>query len=228
MTIEVLPDAKAVARRGAGLIVQQARLAIAARGRFVIGVSGGKTPWLMLRELARADLPWTSADIIQVDERIARAGDPDRNITALRESLGDAPLLADRVRPMPVEAMDLPAAAAQYSTLLRKIAGSPPVLDVAHLGLGDDGHTASLLPGDSVLAVTDADVALTGEYNGRRRMTLTYALLNRSRFILWLVTGPEKAVALARLRGGAQSIPAGQIRRDVAVILADRAAAGTV
>ena len=113
----------------------------------------------------------------------------------------------------------------RYALTLREIAGSPPVLDLVHLGLGPDGHTASLVPGDAVLDVTDADVALTGVYQGRRRMTLTYPILNRSRRILWLVTGSEKAGMLVRLRDGDLSIPAGRVRRDQALVLADRAAA---
>jgi 6-phosphogluconolactonase len=127
---------------------------------------------------------------------------------------------------MPVESPDLEAAAAQYALTLQEIAGSPPVLDLAHLGLGPDGHTASLVPGDPVLDVTDADVAATGRaYQGRRRMTLTYPILNRSRRILWLVTGSEKVAMLARLRTGDRSIPAGRVSQDRALVLADRAAA---
>jgi 6-phosphogluconolactonase len=126
---------------------------------------------------------------------------------------------------MPMEASDLQAAAARYALTLQEIAGSPPVLDLVHLGLGPDGHTASLVPGDPVLDVADADVALTGVYQGRRRMTLTYPIINRARRILWLVTGSEKAPLLVRLRAGDPSIPAGRIRRDQALVVADRAAA---
>jgi 6-phosphogluconolactonase/glucosamine-6-phosphate isomerase/deaminase len=129
---------------------------------------------------------------------------------------------------MPVESTDLDAAAANYGQELSKIAGSPPVLDLVHLGLGSDGHTASLVPRDPVLDVTDADVALTGVYQGRRRMTLTYPILNRSRHILWVVTGGEKATMLARLLAGDPSIPAGRVNPAEALILADRAAAGHI
>jgi len=124
-----------------------------------------------------------------------------------------------------VEAPDLRAAAMRYAATLRKLAGSPPVLDLAHLGLGTDGHTASLVPGDPVLNVNDADVVLTEIYEGRQRMTLTYPVLNRSRRILWLVTGSEKAGMLLRLRDGDVTIPAGRISRDHALVLADQAAA---
>jgi len=154
------------------------------------------------------------------------AGHPDRNLTRLREDLlGTTPLRPERVHAMPVESSDLEASAAQYAQTLREIAGSPPVLDLVHLGLGSDGHTASLVPGDPVLAVTGADVALTGVYQGRRRMTLTYPVINRSRRVLWLVTGSGKAGMLRRLRDADPSIPAGRILGDRALVLADRAAA---
>jgi 6-phosphogluconolactonase/glucosamine-6-phosphate isomerase/deaminase len=160
-----------------------------------------------------------------VDERIAPAGDPDRNLTHLRESLlSHAPLRPEQIHAMPVEEKDIEAAAESYADTLQKIAGSPPVLDLAHLGLGPDGHTASLVPGDPVLDISDADVALTGIYQKRRRMTLTYPLLNRSRRILWMATDAEKVEMLVRLRNGDISIPAGRIRRDNALVLADRAA----
>jgi 6-phosphogluconolactonase len=226
MKIEILPDSAAVARKAAEIIAAEARSAVAARGRFFMAVSGGHTPWQMLRALANEDVPWENLHVAQVDERVARAGDPDRNLTHLHESLLEhAPLRPDQIHAMPVESPDLDAAAARYAVTLREIAGSPPVLDLAHLGLGPDGHTASLVPGDPVLRVTDSDVAMTGVYQGTRRMTLTYPMLNRSRRILWLVTGSDKVEALARLRDGDVSIPAGRIQREQAVVLADRAAA---
>ena len=227
MKIEVLADADAVARAAAATIAADARAAVAARGRFLMAVSGGHTPWVMLRELANEQVPWNDVHVFQVDERIAPAGDPDRNLTHLRASLLEhAPLPPEQIHAMPVEMPDSEAAAKQYAQTLREIAGSPPVLDLAHLGLGPDGHTASLVPGDPVLEVTDADVGLTGVYMGRRRMTLTYPMLNRSRRILWLVTGADKVAAFPRLRDGDTTIPAGRISRDQALLLADRAAAG--
>jgi 6-phosphogluconolactonase len=180
----------------------------------------------MLRALAEQDLPWRNVHVVQVDERVAPAGHADRNLTQLHESLlALAPLPTEQIYAMPVEAADLAAAAESYAATLRQIASEPAVLDVAHLGIGSDGHTASLVPGDPVLEVDDKDVAVTGVYQGRRRMTLTYPMLNRCRRILWLVTGADKADALGRLRNGDASIPAGQICRNNAVILADRAAA---
>ncbi|MGA7398596.1 MAG: 6-phosphogluconolactonase, partial [Candidatus Sulfotelmatobacter sp.] len=202
------------------------RAAVAARGRFVMAVSGGRTPWIMLRALAHAELPWKSIHVVQVDERVAPAGNPDRNLTHLRESLLDhSPIPPGNIHPMPVESSDLEAAPGQYALTLQELAGSPPTLDLVHLGLGPDGHTASLVPADPVLNVTDSDVALTASYQGRRRMTLTYPVISRARQILWLVTGKEKVDALVRLRKADVSIPAGRIRQDRAVIFADRAAA---
>ena len=224
--ILILADANAVAKEAVKLIAAEARAAVAARGRFVVAVSGGRTPWLMLRALAGADVPWQDVHVAQVDERVAPAGHPDRNLTHLYESLLEhAPLRRDQIYAMPVEAAELESAAERYTETLQNIAGSPPVLDLVHLGLGADGHTASLVPGDPVLDVTDADVALTGVYQGRRRMTLTYPILNRCRRILWVVTGSDKIDALAHLRDADGSIPAGRIQRENAVILADRAAA---
>jgi 6-phosphogluconolactonase len=225
---KVYKDAESVAHAAAATIAADARAAVAARGRFTFAVSGGQTPWIMLRELAEEeDVPWPRIDVFQIDERVAPAGDPDRNLTHLRESLLErAGLRPEQIHAMPVEAGDLEAAAAQYASTLREIAGSPPTLDLAHLGLGPDGHTASLVPGDPVLDVTDKDVAITGIYQGRRRMTLTFPAINRARRILWVVTGSEKADMLRRLHEGDLSIPAGRVRRDYASVLADRAAAG--
>jgi 6-phosphogluconolactonase len=226
MKIEILPDADAVARKAAEIIAAEARAAVAERNRFVMAVSGGHTPWQMLRALANEKVSWKMVHVVQVDERVAPAGDPDRNLTHLRESLLEhAPLRPEQIHAMPVESSDLDAAAKRYAVTLQEIAGSPPVLDLVHLGLGPDGHTASLVPEDPVLNVTDTDVALTGVYQERRRMTLTYPILNRSRRILWLVTGSDKVTALARLHDGDRSIPAGRIQRDQALVLADRAAA---
>jgi len=229
MKLEVFEDAEAVARAAAAVIAADARAAVAARGRFIMAVSGGKTPWIMLRALAGEEVPWRDVHIFQVDERIAPAGDPDRNLAHLSASLLEhAPLPPQQIYAMPVESPDLEAAAKQYARTLGQVAGSPPVLDLAHLGMGPDGHTASLVPGDPVLDITDADVGLTGVYMGWRRMTLAYPVLNRSRRILWLMTGSDKVAMLPRLLEGDTTIPAGRISRDQAVVLADRAAAANV
>jgi 6-phosphogluconolactonase len=224
--IEALADDDAVARAGAAFTAAEARAAVAARGRFVMAVSGGHTPWKMLRALADQQVPWADVHVVQVDERVAPAGHEDRNLTHLRASLlAHCPLRSEQVHAMPVEATDLERACDRYAATLREVAGTPAVLDLAHLGLGLDGHTASLVPGDPVLDVTDADVALTGFYQDRRRMTLTYPMLDRSRRIVWLVTGREKAEMLARLRETDRSIPAGRVSQPQAVVLADHEAA---
>ena len=226
MKVEVLADADAVATRAAALIAAEARAAAAARGRFALAVSGGRTPWVMLRALAAEQVPWESVHLFQVDERVAPPGHEDRNLTHIRESLVGPARLA-HVHAMPVEDPDLPAAAARYAEELRSVVGSPPQLDLVHLGLGTDGHTASLVPGDPVLQVADADVAVTGVYQGRRRMTLTFPVLDRARRVLWVVTGSDKAAVVARLRAGDRSIPAGRIPADRALLLLDAAAART-
>jgi 6-phosphogluconolactonase len=229
MRVELFDGANSAADTAAKVIASEARKAVAAHGRFVLAVSGGHTPWIMLRALAGESMPWDAVHVIQVDERVAPEGHPDRNLTHLRESLLEhSPLRPDQIYGMPVEAPDLETAAEQYATTLRNIAGTPPLIDLVHLGLGPDGHTASLVPGDPVLNVVDADVAITGIYQGRRRMTLTYPALNRARRVLWLVTGAEKVDMLRRLIDGDPTIPAGKVSRENAVVLADRAAQGSL
>ena len=218
LAIEILPDAESVARRGAEIAASAAADAVADRGRFEFAVSGGRTPWAMFADLA-GKMPWEKVTIYQVDERVAPDGDPDRNLTQLERAL--PPGGAADVRAMPVTFHDLEAAAADYAASL------PEAFDLVHLGLGPDGHTASLIPGDPVLEVTDRDVALTGKYQGRRRMTLTYPALDRARRILWLVTGDDKVDALARLRAGDESIPGGRVSTAHALVVADAAAAGS-
>jgi 6-phosphogluconolactonase len=218
LEVEVLPNADAVAERGAQIVAAAAAAAIATRDRFTLAVSGGRTPWAMFAALA-GRMPWEKVTIFQVDERIAPDGDADRNLTQLQRSL--PPGGAADVRPMPVWAEDLEAAAAMYAETL------PEELDLVHLGLGPDGHTASLVPADQVLTVQDRDVAITGTYQGHQRMTLTYPALNRARQILWLVTGDDKVDALRRLRTGDRSIPAAWVSTENAHVLADAVAAGS-
>ncbi len=216
--LEVLPDAAAAAERFAALLGMRARALVAARGTCTLALSGGSGPWQSFRLLAGEDVPWDGVELFQVDERIAPMGDDDRNLTHMEKSLPAAAWA--RMHPMPADAGDLEAAAAQYASLL------PERLDVVHLGIGPDGHTASLVPGDAVLDVRDRDVALTAtEYQGRRRMTLTYPMLDRSRELLWLVTGESKAGPLRLLLAGDPSIPAGCVRAERSRIVADTAAA---
>lgn len=217
--IEILPDAAAVAKRAAAYVAERARGAVADHGRFTFAVSGGRTPWAMFADLAAEDMPWSQTAIFQVDERVAPAADPDRNLANLLASLpADS---AAEIHAMPVEEDDLEEAAAEYARLL------PEAFDLIHLGLGPDGHTASLVPGDPVLEVMDRGVALTGVYQGRNRMTLTYPTLNAARQVLWLVTGEDKIDALRRLRAGDTSIPGGRVIAGSQLIVADAEAAGT-
>jgi 6-phosphogluconolactonase len=215
LDIEVLADADAVAERAAILVAEQAGAAVAERGRFSLAVSGGHTPWAMFAHLT-ARVAWEWVTIYQVDERIAPDGDPDRNLTHLTASL--PPGLGADIRPMPVDGQDLERAATIYARSL------PERFDLVHLGLGPDGHTASLVPGDPVLDIDHRDVALTGVYQGRRRMTLTYPTLNRARRVLWLITGADKVEALRRLRAGDRSIPAGRVETPSQLVIADEAA----
>jgi 6-phosphogluconolactonase len=213
--LETLADPAAVAAAGAAFVAERARAAVAAGGSFHFAVSGGHTPWAMFAELSSETVPWQAVIIYQVDERVAPPDDPDRNLAHLRQALGSAPA---QVRAMPVNEGDLGAAAADYAAVL------PARFDLVHLGLGPDGHTASLVPGDPVLTVTDRLVALTRPYQGRVRMTLTYPALARARQILWLVTGSDKKEPLAKLLAGDTTIPAGGVEAAASLVMADRAA----
>jgi 6-phosphogluconolactonase len=211
-----LPDGTSLAKQAAKFVAARARAAVADHGQFSWAVSGGRSPWAMFAELAHEDIPWGSTEIFQVDERVAPEGDPDRNLTHLRQSLGSAPA---KVLPMPVNDADLERAAAVYADAL------PARFDLVHLGLGPDGHTASLVPNDPVLEVTDRLVALTAPYQGRPRMTLTYPALSRADEILWLISGEDKRGPLASLLDGDQSIPAGRVQARHSTVLADASAA---
>ncbi|MFO1394971.1 MAG: 6-phosphogluconolactonase [Steroidobacteraceae bacterium] len=228
LEVEVHHDASAVADAAAARIAEAARAAVAARGRFVLAVSGGRTPWVMLARLAQLDVPWRAVELLQVDERVAPDGDPDRNLTQLRTSLlAHVPLAPSQVHAMPVGAGDLEAAAREYSATLESVAGRPPVIDLVHLGLGPDGHTASLVPGDASLAVADRSVATAGPYQGRRRLTLTYPVLDSAREVMFVVTGADKAPVYPRLLAGDPGIPAGRVRAALMRVIADREAAGS-
>jgi 6-phosphogluconolactonase len=217
---ETVADERAAAKRGAEMIAEIARAAVAERGFFSLAMSGGRTPWAMLATLSSLDeMPWAETELFQVDERIASPGSEERNLTHLVLGLSMDHQAA--LRPMPVTQRDLDGAARGYEGSL------PERLDLVHLGLGPDGHTASLVPGDPVLEVTDRRVALTETaYQGHRRMTLTYPALAEARAILWLVTGEEKREALARLLAGDRSIPAGRVENGEMILLADEAATG--
>lgn len=226
MKLEIFPNDEAVAKAGAAFVAAAARQAIETQGTFTVAFSGGSTPWKMLAWLRDEDVPWERVHLFQVDERVAPRGHQDRNLTHLESSLLDHVALdRNQVHAMPVEEADLDAAARTYAAELERFAGSPPALDLIHLGLGGDGHTASLVPGDAVLDVTGADVAVSGVYQGRRRITLTYPALDRAKKILWLISGESKREMLQRLLRADKSIPAGRVRQDHAVIFADEPAA---
>ena len=226
MTVELLDDPGAVARQAATRIEAAAREATADRGRFTVAFSGGPTPAATLAELAQREVLWPRVHVFQVDERIAPDGHPDRNAGPLRDFADRVGLPAANLHLAPVGALDPEAAARAYERDLRETCGRPPVLDLVQLGLGGDGHTASLVPGDPVLEVEDRDVAATGIFNGRRRVTLTFPAIDRSRHLLWIVTGAEKADAIRRLVAGDPSIPAGRVRRDRARLVVDREGGG--
>jgi len=218
--LEVVADERAAARRAAELIAVAGREAAAARGPFGLAMSGGRTPWAMLAILGELEeMPWPATELFQVDERMASPGSEDRNLTHM--VLGLSMDHQSALRPMPVTQRDPDAAARDYESSL------PERFDLVHLGLGPDGHTASLVPGDPVLEVSDRRVAITETaYQGHRRMTLTYPAIDEARQILWLVTGAEKRDALAKLMAGDESIPAGRVRNEAMTIVADEAAAG--
>ena len=214
-----------VAAAGAAFILACATEAIAERSQFTLALSGGSTPWRMLGILAECALPWERVKIVQVDERAAPDGDPERNLLHIQNEFADRiSLPPQNLYAMPVTSESLEEGARRYSRRLIELAGDTPVLDLVHLGLGNDGHTASLVPGDPVLDVDDRDVAITGLYNGCRRMTLTYAIINRARHVLWLISGAGKAEMLERLIHSDRAIPAGRVRQEQATVVADAAA----
>ena len=216
LVTEVVDDAAQLARRAAEFVAERARAAVADHGRFTFAVSGGHTPWAMFAELAHEDVPWAQVAIYQVDERVAPDGDPDRNLTHLRESLtSDVEIHA-----MPVTNPDLAAAAAHYATEL------PESFDLIHLGLGPDGHTASLVPGDPVLDVTDSEIGVTAPYMGHQRMTMTYRCLDQAHEIVWLISGADKFASIQRLYARDRGIPAGRVATAKQFLFVDRAAVG--
>src|SRR3954451_8888035 len=219
--LEIAGDEKAASRRAAELIAEAGAEAAAERDRFALAMSGGRSPWAMLAILGELDeMPWDRTELFQVDERVAAPGDEARNLTHM--VLGLSMDHQATLRPMPVPQRDLDSAARDYEASL------PDRFDLIHLGLGPDGHTASLVPGDPVLDVTDRRVAITETaYQGHRRMTLTYPALGSARQIVWLVTGPDKVDALAKLLAGDGSIPAGRVENSKMTVVADEAAAGT-
>jgi 6-phosphogluconolactonase len=223
----ICADPNDAAHRAASSIAQLLNDAVVARGQASLAVSGGTTAAALLDALVEAPVPWRDVQIIQVDERVAPDGDPDRNLTTLTEHLTvPAHIPPGNVHAMPVTQLAPGAAARAYAATLQRLG---EVIDVVHLGLGDDGHTASLVPGDPVLQVARVAVATTGMYKGRRRLTLTYPAIDRSRSIVWLATGAAKADVVPRLLAGDVSIPAGRVRPvGSSTVFVDAAAAANV
>jgi len=223
--LTVAADATAAAELAAAEMTRACAAAVAARGRAIVAVSGGTTPWLMLRRFAQSSLSWASIHVAQVDERCVALDDPRRNLAQLLQILvRDGPLPASNLLPMPADDADLARAAERYSAMLAELAGPLTTLDLVQLGLGSDGHTASLVPDDPVLDVADRSVAITAPYQGTRRMTLTYPVLSGARERLWLVTGAAKAAALADMLNGRGNAPASRVARKHSVVIADSAA----
>lgn len=228
MRTDIVPT-ESLPTQAAEHIAAVLRAAIEARGRASVAFSGGSTAGRLFAALTEADVPWSAVDVLQVDERVAPEGDPERNLTALRERLLDhVPLPEERLHAMPVDAPDLEAAAGDYAGLLHDLAGRPPRLDLVHLGLGTDGHTASLVPGSPLLAETSRSVAVTERYRGRRRMTLTLPVLSQARQVIWYVNGAIKAPMVRRLVDGDRGIPAGRVERSRARLLLDPLAASAL
>jgi 6-phosphogluconolactonase len=226
MKLDVFPTPEAVAQKATTIIVKLAQERICSTGRFLFAMSGGTTPWKVLRQLADTTLMWEAIELFQVDERIAPAGDPQRNLTKINETL------LNSISPRPVQVHAIPVefaspkfVAEAYTQSLRERCGTPPILDLIHLGLGEDGHTASLLPDDPARKSL-APVTVSKQYQGLHRITMTYPTINAARQRLWIITGAHKRPMLERLYHGDSSIPAGLVERENSIILADKEAAG--
>ncbi|HSF52227.1 MAG TPA: 6-phosphogluconolactonase [Algoriphagus sp.] len=226
MEIRTFQTANVVAKEAASFIADRIRENLSKKGFFTMAISGGRTPWEMIKELAAEDLPWEKVYLFQVDERIAPDGHQDRNLTQLFNTIQGTRLMTRlNIFPMPVIAEDLDQACEEYADYIKTITETGK-LDLIHLGMGADGHTASLIPGDEVLEVMDKNVAMTSTpYQGRNRMTLTYPLINQAEKILWIITGEEKAEMLERLLQQDPTIPAGRINQNNAIILTEECAA---
>jgi 6-phosphogluconolactonase len=212
----VLPNAEAATARAADVIAERLRTAVSAKSRFCLALSGGSTPIPMFEALAPKPLPWDQVEIYQVDERVAPGGSRKRNLTAIQAAFGRT---RARIVAMPVESDDLVGAAARYEEAL------PRAFDLIQLGLGLDGHTASLYPGDPVLDIVDRDVALCGPRQGLSRMTLTYRGLSKATEIIWLITGATRSIPLRRLCDQDEEMPAARVACERTRIITDEHAA---
>lgn len=225
METRILEDADAVVEEAARGIAEELAGAVATRGLATVALSGGRAAGPLAETLARQPLPWSRVHVFQVDERQVAWTHPARNARALGVLLERTALPPAQAHWMPVEARDRAQACRTYQATLRAVAGSPPVLDLVHLGLGEDGHTASLFPGDPAADWRDRDVADTAPHGGFSRMTLTAPVLEAARRLLWVAWGAGKRTAVARLLRADPSVPAGRLPQDRARLVTDRSAA---
>lgn len=228
--IEVVKDLEALSFRAAEVVADRIRQS---QGPFRLALSGGSTPQGCYRDLARLhQVPWERVEIYQGDERFVPHDDPKSNYRMIRQCLLHA------IGPRGIFAMPADGApedaARRYEELLRQqygagiLAEGRPLFDLQLLGLGDDGHIASLIPGQPVLEDRAHWVAEVPHGREETRITLTYPALESSRLMLFLVSGARKHDALVRARAGDPSIPAGRLRPQGEVVwLVDRAAAGS-
>ena len=202
----VLPSAEALAEAAAERIAALAAETLEVRERFLLALAGGSTPRLLYRRLAdepwRGRIDWTRVEILFGDERAVPPDQPDSNYRMAREALLDhVPVPPEQVHRMQAELEDLDGAATRYEALLRSLAPDRPVprLDLVLLGVGPDGHTASLFPDTEVLGERERLVAPVRPGAGLHRLSLTYPVLNAARHLMFLVTGEGKAAILRQL-----------------------------
>ncbi len=209
----------------AQFIAARLAAAIAGRGQATLAISGGRTPWGLLTRLAGHALDWKAVRLFQVDERIVAADDAARNWKHFLRTALATRIPSTNHHPMPVEIADAKQAASQYAQLLIRHCGRPPALDVVHLGIGADGHTASLFAGDALLQERQRLVGVSAIYDGHARLSMTLPVLNHAGCIVWYVTGTERKHSVSRLFAADPDIPASQVKRTHAVCFTDLEAA---
>lgn len=220
----VSKDVAGAESAAAAFIAQCLRHAVQERGLATLAISGGRSPWGMFERLSDQSVEWDQVHVLQVDERIVPLDDSARNWSQFLEGALAQRIPPQNRHPMPVEADDVELAIGRYSATLIQWAGVPPQLDVVHLGLGQDGHTASLFADDVLLQDRRHWVGVSKVYEGHRRLTLTLPVLNSARSVVWFAVGAGRREILKRLREGDESIAAGHVRRDRAVVFTDAAA----
>ncbi|MEX2122559.1 MAG: 6-phosphogluconolactonase [Woeseia sp.] len=224
-------DAAGAAQAAAEFIARRLTLAIEARARATLAISGGRSPWKMFECLAGHGVEWSAVHVFQVDERIVPVDHAERNWKRFLESPLSRRIRDANRHPMPVamvEKEDAELAIGDYSRTLNDFAGAPPVLDVVHLGIGADGHTASLFADDAPLHDTRHWVGVSRRHEGHRRLTLTLPVLNRAQSVVWFAVGASRRAVLARLHAGDPEIPASHVQRERAVCFTDLAAAPAI